>query len=91
MDLDPHNEAVLALWQAVYTQWRSAGLGLVGLDYAEVRRWAQEMEIDLSPCVWIKIQALERWELAHAAQAARPPDQPKSAEKRNESRYGDQW
>jgi len=51
----------MELWLAVCTQWRAGGMGPVGLDYSEVRIWAAELEIDLSPGMWAKIRALERY------------------------------
>ena len=41
------------------TQWRVGGMGPVGLDYGEVRRWAADMDIEMSACMWGKIKALE--------------------------------
>ena len=43
---------------AVNTQWR-AGMSLVGLDYNVLFKMADQMEIDLSPCVLRKIRKLE--------------------------------
>lgn len=34
-------------------------MGLVGLDYREVRERAKELDMDLSPCMWMKIKKLE--------------------------------
>ena len=62
-DLLPANEDAWALWLAVRTQWRGGGMGVIGLDYAEVRWWASELEVDLSPAMWRKIRALEAHEL----------------------------
>ncbi len=59
----PENEEAFGLWLSVRTQWRAGGMGVIGLDYAEVRFWADYMGIDLSGSVWNKIQALERWQL----------------------------
>jgi hypothetical protein len=55
----------------VLTQWRAGGMGVIGLDYAEVRWWAREMGIDMSPALWGKIRALERHELerSHGAES----------------------
>jgi len=64
--LRAENEEALELWEAVATQWRAGGMGVVGLDYAEVRAWASDLAIDLSPCLWSKIRALERHELERA-------------------------
>jgi len=59
----PENMEALELWVDVSTQWRGAGMGIVGLDYREVRTRAAELDIDLSECVWGKIRKLERIEL----------------------------
>lgn len=59
----PENNEALELWLAVRTQWRGGGMGVIGLDYAEVRQWAMDLDIDLSPAVWGKIKALEAFEL----------------------------
>lgn len=58
----------MELWLAVRTQWRAGGMGVIGLDYAEVRRWARDMGVVMTAAVWGKIKALERCELeaAHA-------------------------
>lgn len=34
-------------------------MGLIGLDYREVRTMADELDIDMSNCVWRKIKMLE--------------------------------
>ncbi|WP_054031245.1 DUF1799 domain-containing protein [Desulfatitalea tepidiphila] len=65
----PENEEAFELWAAVCTQWRGAGLGLVGLDYEEVRKWAGDLEIELTAGVWRKIKALERHVLKRAEDA----------------------
>jgi len=59
----PENLEVLDLWEDVRTQWRGAGLGVIGLDYREVRARAAELDIELSECMWRKIRKLERIEL----------------------------
>lgn len=53
------------LWGEVQTQWRASFAGRIGLDYSEVRHAARYLEIDLSPCLWKKIQALERIVIAN--------------------------
>lgn len=64
----PENNEALQLWGAVLTQWRGAGMGVIGLDYGEVRWWARELGILLSPGLWSKVRALEMVELTrHAA------------------------
>jgi len=57
--LMPENEDALELWFNVKTQWRSAGGGLIGLDYGEVRIRARELDIDMSPLMWRKLKMLE--------------------------------
>jgi len=59
----PENLEVLELWQDVSTQWRGSGLGVIGLDYREVRIRAGELDVERSECVWRKIRILERIEL----------------------------
>jgi len=53
------NVEVLELWNDVNTQWRAGGMGIVGLDYREVRTRAKELDIELSVCIWRKIRLLE--------------------------------
>lgn len=55
----PGNADAYELWRAVQTQWRAGGMGVIGVDYAEVRRWARDFGIDMTPAVWRKIIALE--------------------------------
>ena len=59
----PENMEILELWLDVCTQWRGAGMGVIGLDYGEVRARAKDLDIDLSGCAWRKIRKLERLEL----------------------------
>ena len=59
-DLWPINEEAWAIWEEVKTQWRGGGMGPIGLDYAEVRQAAQDLGIDLSPCMKRKIRTMER-------------------------------
>jgi len=47
------------LWIEIRTQWRSAGMGIVGLDYRTVYAEAERLGIDLSVCTMKKIKALE--------------------------------
>ncbi len=58
----PANYEMFELWWAVRTLWR-AGFGLIGLDYSEVRAWAEYLDIEMSGCNWRKIKALENWYL----------------------------
>lgn len=59
----PGNEDALDLMQAVRTQWRGAGFGVIGLDYNTVYAEADRMEIDLTQCMMNKIQIIEMLEL----------------------------
>jgi hypothetical protein len=56
----PENADAWDLWRAAQTQWRAGGMGVVGLDYAEVRRWARDLGLAMTPALWGKIWALER-------------------------------
>jgi len=58
-DLMPENVEAFELWEETNTQWRAGGMGIIGLDYGEVRIWARELDIDLSQCMWRKIKTLE--------------------------------
>lgn len=60
--MEENNEA-LELYVSVRTQWRGAGMGIIGLDYVALHQAARRLEIDLSPCVMAKISALEAHEL----------------------------
>ena len=65
-DLIPENMDAMRLWLAAQTQWRSAGFGLIGLDYTAlglVAGWLRP-PVDLDPHCFDKLQALERFELA---------------------------
>jgi len=55
----PENIEALELWDQVNTQWRAGGMGVIGLDYTEVRVRAKELDIEMSDCVWRKIKILE--------------------------------
>ncbi len=59
----PENHDALELFSAVRTQWRGAGFGVIGLDYTVLYREADDMEIELSPCIKAKIRAIEAVEL----------------------------
>lgn len=48
------------IWQDVQTQWRAGGMGLIGLDYSEVRQSAKDLGIEYTMANKRKIQALER-------------------------------
>lgn len=62
-ELIPENEDAVELMQAVHTQWRGAGFGVIGLDYITVYAESERIGIDLSPCLMNKIRALEYFEL----------------------------
>ena len=53
------NQDAWDLWIEVRTQWRGAGMGIVGLDYNTVYAEAERLGIDLSVCTMRKIKALE--------------------------------
>ena len=55
----PENFEAWELWKEIETQWRAGPVGVIGLDYREVRERARELDIDLSPALWKKIKALE--------------------------------
>jgi len=59
-DLAPENEEAFELWCAVQTQWRASSSGVLGLDYGIVFKIAQFLQIEMSRCLFHKIQALER-------------------------------
>jgi hypothetical protein len=65
--MQPENTDAMQLWLAVRTQWRAGGMGVVGLDYAEVRRWARDLDMALSPGLWSKSRRLEYFELERQA------------------------
>ena len=41
------------------SQWRAGGLGVIGLDYGIALRLARLLNIEITPAVFKKIQALE--------------------------------
>jgi len=53
------NQDAWDLWVEIRTQWRGAGIGIIGLDYNVIYREAERMEIELSACTMKKIKALE--------------------------------
>lgn len=56
----PENEDAYQLWQNSQTQWRTGGMGIVGLDYPAAFRIAKLLDIEISTCLFSKIKALER-------------------------------
>lgn len=56
----PENEEAWDLWQASATQWRTGGMGMIGLDYAAVALVAEKMELDFCGQTLKRIAALER-------------------------------
>ena len=58
--LHPGNQAALSVWLHVQTQWRAGGLGVIGIDMAEVRRTARELGLRWSYALRSKITALEQ-------------------------------
>jgi hypothetical protein len=61
----------MELWWAVRTQWRCTAFGPVGLDYLAVDLMARHLDIDLSPCMMMKIKALEAHTLESLPDAKR--------------------
>ena len=53
------NEDAWELWLEAATQWRSAGLSILGLDYTSLYREADRLEIALTTRTMRKIKALE--------------------------------
>jgi len=53
------NRDVWELWAAVQTQWRGAGMGIIGLDYLAVQQEADRLGIEATPAVMNKLRALE--------------------------------
>ena len=56
----PENEDVWELWQASATQWRSGGMGMVGLDYTAVALVAEKLDLTFCGMTLKRIAALER-------------------------------
>lgn len=63
----PENEDAFLVWQEIRTQWRAGPMGILGLDYAEARQAARELEIEWSIGLKRKIQALEGHTLRQTA------------------------
>ncbi len=53
------NQDVMEIWQEVKTQWRGSGMGLIGLDYAEVRQAAADLGIEYGTRNKRKIKLIE--------------------------------
>lgn len=60
------NQDAWLIWQDVKTQWRAGGMGLIGLDYSEVRHAAADLEIEYTRRNQQKIRAMEREILKNA-------------------------
>lgn len=58
---------------ATRTQWRGAGLGVIGLDYHVLYKEADRLGIDLSPCLMSKIRCAENMELERANRPKETP------------------
>jgi len=54
------NQGVWHVWQEVQTQWRAGAMGIIGLDYAEVRNAFEELGIDYTRRNKLKIMLMER-------------------------------
>jgi len=48
------------IYQEVRTQWRGGGMGIIGLDYAEVRHACKELEVVYTRGLKRKIRILEQ-------------------------------
>lgn len=55
----PENDDAWSLWENVCSQWRGAGMGVIGIDHNAVRSRARDLGIEMSECMWGKINALE--------------------------------
>ena len=62
------NIDIWELWQAVATQWRASGFGLVGLDYPSVQLVACLLGVTLNDAALQRIQLLESWTLTKMAE-----------------------
>jgi hypothetical protein len=58
-ELLEENEDAWDLWSMSGTQWRTGGMGLVGLDYNAVWKVAETIEIEMSVTILRKLRALE--------------------------------
>jgi len=47
------------LWQAVQTQWRASGFGLIGLDYPAAFKVAETMGVKMTESVLDKLRQCE--------------------------------
>ena len=73
-DLWEENREIWDLWLSVKTQWRVGIMGAqgfmcpvpIGLDYSAVHSIAETLDIDISPAVLHKLQALEGFEIKRA-------------------------
>lgn len=74
--LMPENAEAWNLFFCVQTQWRAGGMGIVGLDYGELRAAARDMDIPLTPGLWRKIRALEAAELSEMRKEVAEDDAP---------------
>lgn len=57
------NGDVWQIWQAARTQWRVGMDRLVGLDYPAVFQLAAILDIEITPCLLKKLDALETYTL----------------------------
>ncbi|MDU2063781.1 MAG: DUF1799 domain-containing protein [Sporomusaceae bacterium] len=72
------NKTAWQLWIAVRTQWRTGIIGAAGmmtpcptgLDYPAVYATAKILEIDVTPALFHKLQALEIFELKRVKEGA---------------------
>lgn len=59
----PENVDAWRLWQNVNTQWRASAFSIIGLDYSAMFQVAEVLYIDMTPDLFRKIRALEKYEL----------------------------
>lgn len=63
----PVNEEAWAMWQEVRTQWRAGPAGLIGLDYAEVRKAFEDFGIDYTRRNKRKMMLMEKLYLENSS------------------------
>lgn len=58
------------VYNDIRTQWRAGGMGLVGLDYKEVRQACRELDVPYTRGLKRKIQVLEQGVLANQGRSS---------------------
>jgi hypothetical protein len=72
----PENDEAWFLWlKTSATCFRSNGLGPPSLDYSAMVQVARIYQIDVSPCTFAKIQALEQFTIQQNKDGARDQDE----------------